>query len=321
MSRQPGPGEDANRRTCKSRYTILGHLADALTDEVAEIVDAWLASFSATTAKAYASDLRQWLAFLAEREVPFLAARRIHLDAWHRAMRDHADLSSATVSRRLASMSSLYGRLVEEEVLDRNPATGLRRPKPSPAARRGALHVNEVRALLDGAAARDKRLHALVAVLTLTGCRLSEPLSANIEDLDEENGVTTLRVRRKGGAYQRLPLPSTAAAALTGYLAGRSSGPLFLARTGRRWSARSAWAAFRKLSAEALPHRRVPPSPHWLRHAAITAQAGLGAPIDEIAAAHGHKSVVTTTSVYLHRSSDMRTHPNHLLESWLQQRT
>ena len=44
---------------------------------------AWLMSLrSARTRRAYAGDLRAWLAWLAERDVDVLEAGRVHVDMW-----------------------------------------------------------------------------------------------------------------------------------------------------------------------------------------------------------------------------------------------
>ena len=71
------------------------------------------------------------------------------------------------------------------------------------------------------------RTAALVALLLFTGARLTEVISADVDDLGTSQGRRVLWVTRGNGRRQGLPLPSPAASRIDAYLAGR-------ARPGRR---------------------------------------------------------------------------------------
>jgi Phage integrase, N-terminal SAM-like domain len=69
---------------------------------------AWLMSLrSARTRRAYAGDLRAWLAWLAVRDVDVLEADRVHVDMWVRGQQDQG-AEPASVRRRLSALSSFY---------------------------------------------------------------------------------------------------------------------------------------------------------------------------------------------------------------------
>ena len=69
---------------------------------------AWLASLRAPrTRRAYASDIRGWLGWLAERGTDVLDAGRVHVDMWAAGQQDQG-AEAVSVRRRLSALSSFY---------------------------------------------------------------------------------------------------------------------------------------------------------------------------------------------------------------------
>ena len=93
---------------------------------------AWLMSLrSARTRRAYAGDLRAWLAWLAGRGIDVLAARRVHVDLWVAGQQD-LGAEAASVRRRLSALSSFYRYCAVHDLMDRIPTAGVARPVVDP---------------------------------------------------------------------------------------------------------------------------------------------------------------------------------------------
>ena len=115
------------------------------------------------------------------------------------------------------------------------------------------LDRKELTALIRTAEADSSRSLALVLLLGLNGLRISEALGADVTDLGTERGHRILRVRRKGGKTATVPLAPRTADAVDAYVGDRTTGPLFITRTGERWHRTEAWRVLRRLAKVAVP--------------------------------------------------------------------
>lgn len=279
----------------------------SLSDEVAQygptrrvqvLVAAWLASFNSVhTQKAYARDMKMWLAFCDEVDVDPLQALRVHVDAWKQRGAGYAAAKPhpPSVARRLSAVSSWYEYLVQEEILDRSPAAHVKRPKvDNRHSSTFGLDEHEARTVIKAAGEYGLRELAVVSVLMFTGIRRAELVTADVEDLGHERGHATLDVDRKGGAQQRVPVVPEALVALGAYLDGRASGPLIVTRTGRRLSGHQVYRIVRKVAIAAKVPNATKISPHSLRHAFVTLSLDAGAMVEDVQDAVGHQSLDTT---------------------------
>jgi integrase len=155
------------------------------------------------------------------------------LDLFGRWMEENGRMRS-TVGRRLSILASLYRYCEQEQLIDRNPALNLRRPKIDDASRTLGLDRNELGAFLVQAGLGSARDHALASLLALNGLRISEASGADVEDLDFDRGHRTLRIVRKGGKHAIVPLVPRTSRALDLYLGERTGGPIFLGAQGGR---------------------------------------------------------------------------------------
>jgi Phage integrase, N-terminal SAM-like domain len=109
----------------------LPHLA-GLGQREELLAAAWLISLrSARTRRAYAGDLRAWLAWLGEREVDVLAAGRVHADLWVADQLERG-AEAASVRRRLLALSSFYRYCAAHDLVARIPTAGVTRPVVDP---------------------------------------------------------------------------------------------------------------------------------------------------------------------------------------------
>jgi integrase/recombinase XerD len=159
-------------------------------------------------------------------------------------------------------------------------------------------------------AARD---HAMLEVFYAGALRVSEIISAKLEDLKLEAGY--MLVRGKGDKERVVPLGKSAQDALTEYLlqsrpvltAGKQTGTptarnsplLFIARGGRKLTRQRIWQMVR--AASVASGRAA--SPHMLRHSCATHMVENGADLRTVQTILGH-SDISTTQVYTHLALD-----------------
>ena len=119
-------------------------------------------------------------------------------------------------------------------------------------------------------------------------------LAADVSDLGTTRGHRTLTVARKGGRRVTMPLAPATVTALDPYLAGRTTGPLFQTRTGRRLDQPAAFRLVRRLAKAAGVENAERLSPHSLRHGAITAALDAGVSLRDVQDFAGHVDPRTT---------------------------
>lgn len=290
---------------------VVGELVGPATTPSTEhqLYDLWLErQKSDHTREAYRRDFGYWADFLDDRGVEVLAANGGHATLYQREL-ERTPLAStgkppkpATVARRLAVVSSYYKLAVKVEILARNPVDFLDRPELDPDnSETAGLTEDEARRVIAAAfgyvatakgpdtrrvADRDS---VMVAVMLTTGLRVSELCSVQLEDLGYDRGHRVVRVTRKGGKRQALPL-GPAARLVDERIAGdkRTSGPLFTTRNGRpvvRSTVARQLERVAKAASIPAPWRV---TPHALRHTYATLALDNGATLDELQDALGH---------------------------------
>ena len=97
---------------------------------------------------------------------------------------------------RLSTLSSFYKYCQTEDILDKNPALNVRRPRVHDESRTLGLDRNELGALLVQAGLGDLRDGALITLLALNGLRISEAERRH-RRLVGQRGHRTLAIARK----------------------------------------------------------------------------------------------------------------------------
>jgi integrase/recombinase XerD len=261
---------------------------------------------SVHTVAAYRRDLSAFLDGLAARGVDQPDGISTELVSAHaRSLRegDHPQAASS-VARALSSIRGFTRFLVEEGLLEADPALEVPAPK-LPSRLPKALTIEQVQALLDAtdgdepARLRDK---ALLELLYATGARVSEAVALDVDDLLGEDGtVDVIRLFGKGGKQRIVPVGSYARAALDAYLVrarpllsahGRAASALFLGVRGARLSRQNAWLIIRAAGDRAQLTEEL--SPHSMRHSFATHLLQGGADVRVVQELLGHASVATT---------------------------
>ncbi len=110
-------------------------------------VAAFLAGYSGGTRVSYATDLRIFAGWCHDRELNLLNVKRAHLELFGRWMEQKGRMPS-TIARRLSTLSSFYKYCQIEDIVTKNPAANIRRPKVPDESRTLGLDRNELGALL-----------------------------------------------------------------------------------------------------------------------------------------------------------------------------
>lgn len=270
-------------------------------DPAWRLAAAYLLGFRGHTRKAYFNDIKAWYAWCAEVGVHPLEAQRHHVDRWISELselpqpRTGKPAAASTIARRLSCLSGLYEyAVVDAGLIEASPVMRVKRPRVSEHSSTVGLDEKELVKLLAAAEADGARSAALITLLALNGLRIGEALSRDVEHLTHDFGHRVIKLTRKGSKASTEALAPATARALETYIGERSSGPIFLTRTGQRMSEPSAWRLVRRLARNAgLPAAdRI--SPHSLRHSAITAALNAGVPFRDVQDFAGHADPRTT---------------------------
>ena len=218
--------------------------------------------------------------------------------------------SDATRARKVASAKSLFGFLLEEDHISRDPTEDLSSPRLGRSLP-DTLSVEDVERLLASASSGDSpeatRDRTMLELLYASGMRVSELVSLDLDDVDVEQG--SVRCFGKGSKERVVPIHPKAATLVGSYLeearpamaTKRSAQSLFLNQRGDRLSRQGFWLILKKYVQRAGITRKL--TPHTLRHSFATHLLQGGAPLRHVQELLGHASI-TTTQVYTHLTSE-----------------
>ncbi|MFQ3651876.1 MAG: tyrosine recombinase XerC [Gemmataceae bacterium] len=277
---------------------------------------------SSNTVKSYREDLQHAITFFESQLGVSTAVRQItarHVRAFV-AQQVEAGFARSTIARRLAALRSWFRYLCRQGLLTLNPAHGVRGPRPEKRLPR-VLDGQQVVALVEAPQSDGPlglRDRALLEVLYSAGVRVSELSGLDLDDLDLEAGIAT--VRGKGRKERLILLGPPAVDALHEWLAVRRSispqaatqSAVFLNKNGTRLTVRSIGRIVGKYVKQTGVGKEI--SPHSLRHTFATHLLDGGADIRAVQELLGHKSLGTTqiyTQVSTHKLRDSydKAHP------------
>jgi integrase/recombinase XerD len=193
--------------------------------------------------------------------------------------------------RRVATLSSWFRWLEDEDLTVGNPAARIRRPQRHPRPQPW-LNRNELTDLLAAAEDEGGDAYALVCLLGLNGLRVSEACNADVTDLGGPRYQPTLQILGKGDKPGEVVLNPRTQQALDEAVDGRTGGPLLRNQWRRRMQPHNAAAVLRRLAGTAGITRRV--TPHALRRSYITIGLLQGVPLRDMQRAARHTKADAT---------------------------
>ena len=157
-----------------SSTVVVARRSEEQAFEVQLALAGFLTGYSGSTRLAYQQDLRQFVSWCSRQDLGLLVVRRTHIELFARWL-EHRGAARATIGRRLSTVAGFYRYCVEEELLTRNPAANIRRPRLRQESTMNGLDRNELGAFLVQAGLCGGRDHALACLLALNGCGSLKP--------------------------------------------------------------------------------------------------------------------------------------------------
>ncbi|HLI75594.1 MAG TPA: tyrosine-type recombinase/integrase [Acidobacteriaceae bacterium] len=245
--------------------------------------------------------LARWAAYLDGRS-PWEATEE-DVSGWLADLRTHG-YSRWTIAQVVSVMRAFYDWGVAREKARRSVWSVVRRP-PVPQRLPRVLTQQQVKAIIERA--REDRTpvgfrdRAMLEVLYATGCRVSELVALDVEDVEFGDAEATVYLHEQKTRRDRpTPIYPGAAEALRLYIhRGRfafnwnASRALFLSDRGRRINRHTVGDILKRLAKQAGVEARI--TPHGLRHAFCTHLYEEGADILAVSKLVGHAKVQTTT--------------------------
>jgi len=266
--------------------------------------------YSDHTIESYRNDLTQLEAFL----IDYYGADKIF---WHlldkkiiryfMTFLQNQQLSRRSIARKLATLKSFFKYLVQQEIIDQNPALTIKLPRfekklPQYLSERETEQLFD---LSDIQSFEDIRDLAILELFYGTGIRLSELINLKTSDLYFSENL--LRILGKGQKERVIPLGETAKKVLNHYLqyraqfAAKSVENVFVLKSGKPMYPMAVQRIVRRYITQVSSTEHS--HPHILRHSYATHLLNAGASIRVVKDLLGHESL-STTQVYTHISID-----------------
>ena len=260
--------------------------------------------YSDKTIEAYRNDLNQFFSFLNEKITSIEEVNKEIIGDYISTCKEK-EYSLATISRKIASIRSLFKYLYIEEQLKTNIAKNIRikgRENKLPET----ISVQELDTIFQYLNNRKdkniKRDTAIIEILYGCGTRISELVNLNISDINYSESV--IRCIGKGQKERLIPINNSALNSINEYIKLErnklnkiQNGALFLNNRGHRISRQTIWKIVKKvLQDNHMSHKY---TPHTFRHTFATHVLQGGASIRHIQEMLGHSSIATT-QIYTH---------------------
>lgn len=267
-------------------------------------------NFSKHTAKAYCSDILDYLLWLGDcrcEDVNFSKVREyLHFIQKFQYRKN-------TIARKIASLRTFYKFLYREKKINSNPAMNLNAPK-RPKQLPKFLTPYEVEQILNNTKIETPagyRNKAILELLWASGMRVSELSGLNFEDLNLENNE--IRVFGKGSKERIILVTDRAKSYLERYIKTArplvakgyrveesEDSPVFINNTGFRLQPRT----IRNVINEIVEKIELPKhvTPHVFRHSFATHLIENGADLRVVQELLGHASI-SNTQIYTHVST------------------
>lgn len=228
-------------------------------------------------------------------------------------------MSTATVSRNIASIKAFFLYLLKQGVISEDPSESLKPPKIEKKTPM-ILTIEEINLLLEqpnGTAPKEIRDKAMLELLYATGMRVSELISLNVDDIN----LTMNYLRCHDGNKERIiPFTNETKEALENYLKNarnvlckEEQQYLFTNCQGSPMTRQGFWKIIKYYSSKAGIKKDI--TPHTIRHSFAMHLVNNGADLKSVQEMLGH-SDISTTQIYMKANANTKlkevydkTHP------------
>ncbi|NEZ47977.1 integrase [Clostridium niameyense] len=214
------------------------------------------------------------------------------------------NMKPSSMNGQISILKSFFSWLHDEEYIPKNPAKKIKQTK-QPKRVRHALNEEEIEFLRQ--ACKTDREKALVEFLISTGCRLSEVVGVNKEDINWNE--MSLFVVGKGDKERKVYFSTKAKILIKKYLLTRvdNNEALFVAskKPYGRLGGRSIQREIKKIAKRARLEKSI--YPHLFRHSFATCKINSGMPLPILQHIMGHENP-STTQIYAELSEENIRH-------------
>ncbi len=254
---------------------------------------------SENTVQAYRRDLEKFIDFSLLNNIEDLCDVDSDTVAEFKVYLSSKGLSSASVSRTLSSMRSLFKYMIQTGVCEDNPAKAVHNDKVEKKELM-VLSSKEVEALLSQPNVNDikgMRDKAMLEILYATGIKVSELIGLRLDDVN----IQLSFIRCGEGDKERfIPIYPIALKAVSVYLekarkllvTDNSEKALFVNVTGEKMTRQGFWKILKSYVHSANIKKDI--TPHTLRHSFAAHLLENGADIHDIQVILGHSDIAST---------------------------
>jgi len=258
------------------------------------------------TISAYARDLNDLARWMEDNSIQIDKADNKTLAHFSTYCRGKG-LKGTSICRRISAIRQFYRFLMEEGIIETDPARNLKTPKKG-LYLPDVLNYDEVERLMaapDTSTPLGIRDKAMIEILYATGIRVSELIGIRMHNLNLDIGYLTCM--GKGGKERLVPMGESARNRVRDYIkTSRPSlvrGPtdiVFCSTRGSAMTRQNFWYIIKRYSYGAGIFKHI--SPHVLRHSFATHLLTGGADLRSVQMMLGHADI-STTQIYTHITS------------------
>ena len=262
-------------------------------------------NFSKHTIRNYNIDLKQFSEFLytVNASFNFLNLDKTILQMYIHQCSKH-NFSDKTLSRKVASMKSLFKFLMQNSLIENNITSLIVSPKiskkiPNYLSKKEVIHLMS---LPDLSTFRGTMHKCILEVLYSTGLRISELVNIQLVDFDLQKNI--IKVKGKGDKERLVIIGKSASNSIKNYLRlGKNSDNIYLYpssnKLGLHISVSYVYKMIKKYLMDVTKNEKM--SPHSLRHSFATHLLDNGADLMSVKELLGHEDL-SSTQVYTHIS-------------------
>ncbi len=273
---------------------------DGYVDEYIEYLNS-VKRASANTITSYRRDLKKLCSYIISIGISDIQdVNATDLNTYMIHMREEG-MSTATVSRNIASIKSFFMFLFKRGIVKEDCAEQLKPPKIEKKLPE-ILTVSEVNLLLEQPSRsnpKEIRDKAMLELLYATGMRVSELISLKLEDV---NLTMNYILCRDANKERVIPIENAAKSALEHYIKGaresmcEDSEYLFTNMKGQPMTRQGFWKLIKSYAKKAGIDKDI--TPHMIRHSFASHLVSNGADLKAVQEMLGH-SDISTTQIYL----------------------
>jgi integrase/recombinase XerD len=264
---------------------------------------------SANTLDAYRTDLNQFSDFLKASGIRSLCDADSAVILRHLIRLRDSGMGPRSRARHLVTLRGFFKFLVQEKILEKNPATRIDLPK-SGLKLPDVLSVQEIDRILnlpDTHKPASIRNAAMIELMYAAGLRVSELVTVKLQDVNLVG--CCIRVFGKGAKERMVPFGQPARRKIDVYvttarpllLHAAISPFLFVARSGSPMTRQGFWKILKRCAREAGIAKDI--TPHSLRHSFASHLLEGGADLRSVQIMLGHVDI-STTQIYTHVARD-----------------